>query len=396
VNGETMVTVGVDTHTDVHVAAVLDSAGRLLETRAFPAATRGYAQLATWAESFGTVDKVGMEGTGSFGAGLLRFLADYDGLTAIEVDRPDRAVRRRNGKSDPLDAESAARAVQSGRATGTPKSRDAQVEMIRVLRVARRDAMKARIQAGAQLDALILTAPEQVRAPLRKLTSKQRIRACAALRPGPVTDPAAAVKTALRALARRWQALQAEIDDLDVQLAPLVTAVAPELLALPGVGVETAGQLLVTAGDNRDRLRSEASFARLCGAAPIPVSSGRTDRHRLHRGGDRQANSALWRIALVRMGCHQPTKDYVARRTAEGKTKTEIMRASSATSPGRFSRTCCTPHPLRPAASIRRLSKDCGRTAATMASRPARPAGPRCPDAHRDRKPPATGAVRPR
>jgi transposase len=176
-----LVTVGVDTHTDVHVAAVLDPAGRLLETKAFPATTRGYAQLATWAESFGQVDKVGMEGTGSFGAGLLRFLADY-GLTVIEFDR-------RNGKSDPLDAESAARAVQSGRATGTPKSRDAQVEMIRVLRVARRGAMKARIQAGAQLDALVVTAPEPVRAPLRKLTSKQRIRACAALRPSPVADP---------------------------------------------------------------------------------------------------------------------------------------------------------------------------------------------------------------
>jgi transposase len=225
----------------VHVAAVLDPAGRLLETRAFPATTRGYAQLATWAESFGQVGKVGMEGTGSFGAGLLRFLADY-GLTVIEVDRPDRADRRRNGKSDPLDAESAARAVQSCRATGT------------------------------------------VRASLRKLTSKQRIRACAALRLGQVNDPASAVKAALRALARRWQALQAEIDDLDTQLTPLVTEVAPALLALPGIGVETAGQLLVTARDNRDRLRWEASFARLCGAAPIPVSSGRTDRHRLHRG----------------------------------------------------------------------------------------------------------------
>jgi transposase len=168
-DGELIVTVGVDTHTDVHVAAVLDPAGRLLGTGSFPATTRGYAQLATWAEKFGRVDKVGMEGTGSFGAGLLRFLADY-GLAVIEVDRPDRAARCRNGKSDPLDAESAARAVQSGRATGTPKSRDAQVEMIRVLRVARRGAMKARIQAGTQIDALILTAPEQVRAPLRELT----------------------------------------------------------------------------------------------------------------------------------------------------------------------------------------------------------------------------------
>lgn len=176
-------------------------------------AVPGPAQLATWAESFGPVDKVGMEGTGSFGTGLLRFLSEY-GLAVMEVDRPDRARRRRNGKSDPLGAESAARAVQSGWATGTPKSRDAQVEMIRVLRVARRGAMKGRIQAGAQIDALILTAPEPVRAPLRKLTSKQRIRAWAALRPGQVIDPASAVKTALRALARRWQALQAEIDDL--------------------------------------------------------------------------------------------------------------------------------------------------------------------------------------
>ena len=248
------------------------------------------------------------------------------GLRVVEVDRPDRSARRRNGKSDPLDAEAAARAVLSGRAAGTPKTRDAQVEMIRVLRVARPGAMKARIQAGAQLDSLIVAAPEAIRSPLRKLGTKQRVRACAAFRPGPVDDPAAATKTALRALARRWQALQAEIDELDAHLKALVTALAPQLVALPGVGVDTAGQLLVTAGDNPHRLRSEAAFARLCGAAPIPVSSDRTDRHRLHRGGDRLANTALWRIALVRMHCHQPTKDYVARRIAEGKTKTEILR----------------------------------------------------------------------
>jgi transposase len=198
--------------------------------------------------------------------------------------------------------------------------------MIRVLRVARRGAMKARIQAGAQIDAIIVSAPEPVRSPLRKLKPRQRIRACAALRPGSPTDPASATKAALRSLARRWQALQAEIDDLDAQLTPLVTVVAPGLVALPGVGVDTAGQLLVTAGDNPGRLRSERSFARLCGVAPVPVSSGRTDRHRLHRGGDRNANSALRRIALVRMHCHQPTKDYLARRTAEGRTKKEILR----------------------------------------------------------------------
>jgi transposase len=244
----------------------------------------------------------------------------------VEVDRPDRSARRRNGKSDPLDAESAARAVLSGRADGTPKTRDAEVEMIRTLRVARRGAMKARVQAGAQLDSLVVSAPESVRVGLRRLTTKQRVRACAGFRPGRLDGPAAATKLALQALARRWQALQAEIDDLDAHLTTLVGAVAPQLLALPGVGVDTAGQLLVTAGDNPNRLRSEAAFARLCGVAPIPVSSGRTDRHRLHRGGDRLANNALWRIALVRMHCHQPTKDYVTRRTAEGKTKPEILR----------------------------------------------------------------------
>ena len=258
--GKMIVTVGADTHADVHVAAVLDQAGRLLGTGSFPATTRGYAQLATWAESFGAVDKVGMEGTGHFGAGLLCFLADY-GLDVVEVDRPDRSARRRNGKSDPLDAESAARAVQSGRAAGTPESRDAQVEMIRVLRVPRKGAMKARNQAGAQTDAVILAAPEPVRAQFRKLSPRQRIRAAAALRPGPLHDPAAATKVALRALARGWQALQTEIDDLDAQLTPLVTTLAPQLVALPGVGVDTAGQLLVTTGDKPKRLRSERSFA---------------------------------------------------------------------------------------------------------------------------------------
>ena len=243
---------------------MLDHTGRLLDTRSFPTTTRGYAQLAAWAQSFGVVDKAGMEGTGSYGFGLLRFLTDY-GFTVIEVDRPDRSTRRRTGKSDLIDAEAAARAVLSGRATGTPKSRDAQVEMIRALRVARRAAMKARIQAGNHIDALIVSAPQAVRQSLRGWTGKHRFRGCAALRPGAVTDPAAATKTALRSLARRWLALQAEIDDLDVHLTTLVTAAASDLVALPGVGVDTAGQLLVTAGDNPDRLRSEAAFARLCG-----------------------------------------------------------------------------------------------------------------------------------
>lgn len=319
------VIIGVDTHTDVHVAVALNGTGKALGTGSFSATTRGYSQLASWAEGFGVVAAVGMEGTGSFGAGLLRFLNDY-GLRVVEVDRPDRRSRRRHGKADPLDAESAARAVLSGRADGQPKSRDAEVEMVRALRVARRSAMKARVQAGAQIDALVVSAPEEVRRQLRSLTTKKRVQVCAAMRPGPAQDPVSATRIALRSLARRWHALQEEVDGLDTLLGPLVSSVAADLVTLPGVGPDTAGQLLVTAGDNPHRLRSEAAFARLCGVAPIPVSSGRTDRHRLHRGGDRAANHALWRIVLVRMHCHQPTKDYVARRTAEGKTKREVMR----------------------------------------------------------------------
>jgi len=321
----TPVTVGVDTHLELHVAAVIDQAGRLLGTQAFPASTRGYVGLVTWAERFGPVARVGVEGTGTFGAGLARFVRAY-GLQVVEVARPDRSTRRRHGKSDPIDAQAAARATLAGVATVIPKTREGQVEMIRVLRVARRGAMKARVAAAEQLYGVVCSAPEELRQPLLGLKTKALVRACAALRPGPLTSTTAATKTTLRTLARRWQQLQAELDQVDLQLQELVTAAAPALLVLPGVGVETAGQLLVTAGDNPQRLRSEAAFAHLCGAAPIPASSGRTDRHRLNRGGDRRANNALWRIALVRMRCHPPTRAYVERRTNQGLSKLDIMR----------------------------------------------------------------------
>jgi transposase len=321
----TPVTVGVDTHLELHVAAVIDQAGRLLGTQAFPASTRGYVALVTWAEGFGPVERVGVEGTGTFGAGLTRFVRAY-GLAVVEVARPDRSTRRRRGKSDPIDAQAAARATLAGVAVTTPKTRDGQVEMIRLLRVARRGAMKARVAAAEQLYGVLYSAPEELRQPLLGLTTKALVRACASMRPGPLTSPMAATKTTLRTLARRWQQLQAELDQLDTQLQALVASVAPTLLALPGVGVETAGQLLVTAGDNPQRLGSEAAFAHLCGAAPIPASSGRTDRHRLNRGGDRRANNALWRIALVRMRCHPPTRAYVERRTKQGLSKLDILR----------------------------------------------------------------------
>jgi transposase len=310
----TPVTVGVDTHLEVHVAAVVDQTGRLLGTQAFPASTRGYVALVTWAEGFGPVERVGVEGTGTYGAGLTRFVRAY-GLAVVEVARPDRSTRRRRGKSDPIDAQAAARATLAGVAVTIPKTREGRVEMIRVLRVARRGAMKARVAAAEQLYGVVCSAPEELRQPLLGLKTKALVRVCATMRPGPLTSSTAATKITLGRVARRWQQLQAQ---LDTQLQTLVTAAAPTLIALPGVGIETAGQLLVSAGDNPQRLRSEAAFAHLCGTAPIPASSGRTDRHRLNRGGDRRANNALWRIALVRMRCHSPTRAYVERRTTKG------------------------------------------------------------------------------
>jgi transposase len=250
----------------LHVAAVLDHTGRLLATRAFPASTRGYVALVTWAERFGPVQRVGVEGTGTYGAGLARFVRAY-GLEAVEVNRPDRSLRRRQGKSDPIDAQAAARATQAGVATTAPKTREGQVEMIRVLRVARRGALKARVAAAEQLYGVLYSAPEELRQPLLGLKTKALVRVCAGLRPGPLTSPMAATKTSLRSLARRWQQLQAELDRLDLQLQALVSGAAPTLVALPGVGVDTAGQLLVTAGDNPSGCVARLP-SRICVASP--------------------------------------------------------------------------------------------------------------------------------
>ncbi|MFF9070657.1 IS110 family transposase [Streptomyces sp. NPDC014891] len=317
---------GIDTHTDVHQAAVIDSVGRHVDTQPFETNSAGYEKLLAWLRAQGEVIAVGMEGTGAYGAELARFLT-ASGITVVEVDRPDRKARRAHGKSDPIDAYAAATAVLSGRASGTPKSRDGVVEAIRALRVVRKSAVKARTQTINQIRALMVTAPSALREKLRGLPTSVLIDTLARTRPtGDLTDPACAAKTALRRLARRYQALQQEIKDADADLAPIVTRAAPSLVALPGVGTETAGQLLITAGDNPDRLRSEASFAHLCGAAPVPASSGRTNPHRIDRGGDRNANSALHTILLVRMQYDQRTRDYVARRTTEGMSTKDIMR----------------------------------------------------------------------
>jgi transposase len=322
---EIRVTVGVDTHGDVHVAAVLNERGRLLETHSFPTTTRGHRALERWVASFGIVDAIGVEGTGAWGAGLSRYLC-AQGYQVLEVDRPDRTARRQRGKSDTIDAEAAARAVQAGTARGVPKARTGAVEAIRALRVARRSAMKARSQAAAQLHSLVSTAPAAMRDELTALTVPPLASRCARFRPSSSSDPRQATKTALRSIARRWQSLTAEIAELDAALGPLVEAAAPNLLALTGVGPDVAGQLLVTAGDNPERLRSEAAFAHLCGVAPIPASSGRTDRHRLNRGGDRRANAALYRVVLSRLRWDPRTAAYVARRTKQGLGKREIIR----------------------------------------------------------------------
>jgi transposase len=331
-DGGVRVTVGVDTHTDQHVGVALDQFGRRLGARGVPTTPAGFATLLAWARTFGTVEQFGVEGTGSYGAGLTRWLRAR-GLAVIEVERPhrhDRQARRRRGKSDPLDAEAAARAVQAGTVIGQPKAGDGHVEMIRTLRLARRSAMKARTQAANQLHAVVVTAPDELRARLRALPMAELITLAAAFRPvragSALCTPLAAAKLALKGLAVRYRQLSAEIDALDVHLEQLVATAAPELIAVKGVGADIAGALLVAAGDNPDRLRSEAAFASLCGVAPIPASSGRTNRHRLSRGGDRDANRALYLLALGRMGWDLRTRTYVVRRTAAGLSKPEIIR----------------------------------------------------------------------
>lgn len=320
------ITGGVDTHADAHVAAALDPVGGLLGVREFPATAAGYASLLSWLRGFGTLAVAGVEGTGSYGAGLARYLAAA-GVRVVEVDRPDRQDRARQGKSDPLDAVSAARAAQSGRASGAPRGRDGAVEAIRALMVAKRSARQERTQAINQARALIMTGPEELRARFARRSPAQLIEAIAALRPRPGEVPGYATRVALRELGRRAQFLDAQLDRLDELIGPLVTARAPGLLALHGVGPDTAAMLLVAAGDHPERLRSESSWAHLCGVAPIPASSGKTaGRYRLNRGGDRQANSALWRIVIVRMHSDPATRAYADRRGKEGLSKKEIIR----------------------------------------------------------------------
>jgi len=322
---ERSVTGGVDTHGDVHVAAVLDSvSGRLLSTGEFAADSVGYRCLLAWLAGFGSVDAVGVESTGAYGAGLTRYLTGMNVLV-VEVDRPDRKARRFDGKSDTVDAEAAARAVLSGRASGTPKSRDGLVEAIRAIEVVCHGAVRDRTRAINQFKALLITAPAPLRERLANESLSRQLELARRFRDHdcPVESQ---TRFALKHLAAKIKFLNEQIDELETRMSLLVGQAAPALAGVFGVGPHVAAKLLTTIGDNPQRITSEAAFAKLCGVCPIPASSGKTIRHRLNRGGDRRANNALYTIVVVRMRYDQRTRDYVQRRTTEGKTRSEIIR----------------------------------------------------------------------
>lgn len=319
------VTGGVDTHKDVHAAAVVDAVGGVLGRAAFPADAAGYAGMLAWMRSFGGLAAVGVEGAGGYGAGLARHLAG-EGVEVLEVVAPDRAERRRRGKDDSIDAVQAARAALSGARCRPAKARAGELEALGALEAAYASCVKARTAAVNALKARVVTLPDGMRAPLRGLGTAALLKACAAMRPGPSRSPEASLRAALRSIARRALALDAEAGELDARIDAATAALVPSVRALKGTGPHVSARLLLAAGANPGRLGSEASFSMLCGASPVPASSGRTSRMRLSRAGDRRANSALYTMAITRMGCDGRTRAYVERRLAEGKTKKEVVR----------------------------------------------------------------------
>ena len=316
---------GVDTHKDQHTAAVLDSRGALLGHAEFETTPKGYRALLAWLVSYGCLLRVGVEATGSYGAGLTRYLRS-EKVEVVEVVPPRRRSLRGRGKSDPLDAEQAARAALAQDETRRPKSADGPVEIMRMVRLARSSAIKARTQAANQLHALIETAPAQLREQLRSHTIVDLVRQAVRWRPAKATDPRSACRIILARIAKRWQLLDEEIRWYDRELKRLTSDVCPRMLDRTGVGPDVASCLLVAAGDNPERLKSEASFAALCGAAPLDASSGRQRRHRLNRGGNRDANRALWVVAFTRLRMDPKTQAYAQRRTQEGLSRSEITR----------------------------------------------------------------------
>jgi len=320
------VVVGVDTHKYLHVAAVMDAVAGILATLTIPTDAGGFKQLLAWAESFGKIIVFGVEGTGSYGAGLSSYLRRH-GYRVVEAGRPDRRLRRMHGKSDTMDAENAARAALAGMATGTPKSADGIVEMIRQLKIVHDTAVKDRSSAMVTLKALLVHGDDQLRATTNDMSQIKLARHLAALRPRELSSPAESLRFALRSLARRWLGLDTEITTLEQRINRLVRQRCPELLQRFGIGTDTAAEILIVAGDNPERITSEAAFAKMAGISPVPTGSGLTSgKHRINHGGHRQLNAAIYRTVIVRMQHHEPTKAYVARRTAEGKSKRDIIR----------------------------------------------------------------------
>jgi transposase len=317
---------GIDTHADTHHVAIITEYGRPVADEEFPATGSGYRKIFDFIAGFGPVIGVGVEGTGSYGAELTRVLT-RDGLKVQEINRPNRQLRRLKGKSDPLDAYQAAEAVIAKRGTSTPKARDGAVESLRLLRAERSSAMRAKVAVINQIKGLLVTAPESVRIKYRDLTNQALITALERSRPGRnPADPQDTAAVVLKRLATRYQRLDQELADVEAELDQIVADHAPLLRDLHGVGTDVASQLLVTVGDNSERVTNQAKFAALTGVAPIPASSGKTNRHRLNRGGDRAANRAIHNVVLVRMGSDKRTKAYVDRRRAEGKNTKEIIR----------------------------------------------------------------------
>ena len=320
------VIIGIDTYKASHVAVAIDTQGTRLAALSIPTNPKGYLELERWARSFGYVLAFGIEGTGPYGAGPSQSLL-AQGHNVIEVTRPNRQLRYTQGKTDSLDAEGAARSVLSGQATAVPKTQTGSSEMIRHLKIARDTAVKSRSQAMVTLKNLIINAPAVLRKILDQIRGKVAlIRHIAAFRPGDIDTPWASAKAAMRALARRWLWLHEEIIAHDKELERLVTERAPDLMASHGIATLTVAEMLILVGDDPTRIRSEAAFAKLCGVCPNPAFSGKTHRFRLNRGGNRQANAALYRVAIVRMRSHEPTLAYVKKRTKDGKSKSEIIR----------------------------------------------------------------------
>jgi transposase len=321
------VTGGFDTHADTNVGAVLDTFTlQRLATETFATTAHGHAAALAWLAGFGTIDAAGIESTGSYGAGLARHFT-ANGVKVLEVNRPERFDRRLDGKDDFVDAEAAARAVLSGRASAIPKSGDGPVEAIRVLEIAHESAIGDRTEAINQFKALLIRAPAAFRDRQSSVTFRHQLATARRSRHSSRDDIVTAeLKVALRVLALRIEFLEHQVTELADRIRPILSNHYPALLGLHGIGVHSAAQLLMTAGDNPHRMHSEAAFAKLCAACPQPASSGKTIRYRLDRGGDRRANKALYRIVIVRMRFDARTRDYVTRRLAEGKTKREIIR----------------------------------------------------------------------